>query len=207
MIDFMLDAGRVNPLGILLVHLAVEVGKAHAHPRRPFDLLVEFGNRQTALLVDRGFLRRGQDFRVDENPRPRVNLAVLFLFREIHGDQPHRLPDLDCRKTNAWSGVHGLEHIVGEPANFGRHLLDGPGDEPQLLVGQDDDFTDGHGGRFKAATNWGQWKRELIKAMLSMNFSAALTIKIYSLLTLHVLSSFVLFAANRLERGHESGSC
>jgi hypothetical protein len=34
MIDLVLDAGGEQALGVLLMHLAVEIGEAHAHPRR-----------------------------------------------------------------------------------------------------------------------------------------------------------------------------
>ena len=52
-----------------------------------------------------------------------------------------RLRDLDRRKPDAGRVVHGLEHVVGEPAHLRRHLVDGFGHEPQLLVRQDDDFS------------------------------------------------------------------
>ena len=79
----------------------------------------------------------------------RLGLAVLVGLGEIHGDQPQRLRDLDRRKPDAGRVVHGLEHVVGKLADLRRDLLDRLGDQPQLLVGQDDDFSDGHGGRFK----------------------------------------------------------
>ena len=52
-----------------------------------------------------------------------------------------RLRDLDRRQPDAGRVVHGLEHVVGELADLRRHLLDGFGDQPQLLVRQDDDFS------------------------------------------------------------------
>ena len=66
------------------------------------------------------------------------------LLGEIHGDQPQRLRDLDRRQPDAGRVIHGLEHVVGELADLRRHLLDGFGDEPQLLVRQDDDFSECH---------------------------------------------------------------
>src|SRR3954470_16631927 len=52
-VDLVLDAGGEQPFGVLLVHLAVEIGEADAHPRRALDFLVIFGDREAALLVDR----------------------------------------------------------------------------------------------------------------------------------------------------------
>jgi hypothetical protein len=34
-IDLVLDAGGEQAVGVFLMHLAVEIGEAHAHPRRP----------------------------------------------------------------------------------------------------------------------------------------------------------------------------
>ena len=55
--------------------------------------------------------------------------------------------DLDRGEPDARRVVHGLEHVVGELAHLRRHLLDGLGDEPKLLVRQDDDFANGHDAR------------------------------------------------------------
>ena len=57
MVDLVLAAGSEQALGVFLVHLAVEIGEAKAHLRRPLDLLVIFGNRQAALLIYGGLLR------------------------------------------------------------------------------------------------------------------------------------------------------
>jgi len=52
--------------------------------------------------------------------------------------------------------VHGLEHVVGELAYLRRDLFDRPGDQPQLFVWQDNNFTNGHGGRFNLLVWRGQ---------------------------------------------------
>src|SRR4051812_23536844 len=65
-VDLVLDAGGEQPVGVLLVHLAVEIGKAEADLRRALDLFIIFGDREAAFLVNRQFLRRGDDFRIDE---------------------------------------------------------------------------------------------------------------------------------------------
>src|SRR5436309_2485374 len=49
-IDLVLDAGGIKALGVLFMHLAVEIGETHAHPRGALDLLVIFGDRQAAFL-------------------------------------------------------------------------------------------------------------------------------------------------------------
>src|SRR3954454_22427044 len=73
-VDLVLDAGGEQPLGVLLVYLAVEIGETNTHLRRALDLLVIFGDREAALLVDRQFLRRGDDFGIDEDAGPRLGL-------------------------------------------------------------------------------------------------------------------------------------
>src|SRR5690606_28704406 len=53
MIDLMLNAGREHALGLDLLRPALAVGEGDADFRRTLDLLVIFGDRQAALLVDR----------------------------------------------------------------------------------------------------------------------------------------------------------
>ena len=67
MVDLVLDAGGIEALGILLMQLAVEIEEPHANRRRPFDLLVIFGDREAGRLIDRQFLRRGDDLGIDED--------------------------------------------------------------------------------------------------------------------------------------------
>ena len=100
------------------------------------------------------------------------------------------LRDLDRRQPDAGRVVHGLEHVVGELADLRRHLLDGFGDQPELLVRQDDDFSEGHSARFKLPTCRGQCAGEPINAALTMIFKAALTTKIKPPFTINVPSSF-----------------
>src|SRR5689334_800159 len=64
MIDLVLDAGGIEALSVLLMQLAVEIQEAHTHLRRPLDLLIIFGDRKAAFLVDGLLLRRGDDLRV-----------------------------------------------------------------------------------------------------------------------------------------------
>src|SRR6476469_9347890 len=101
MIYLVLDAGGIEALGVLLMHLAVEIGEAHAHPRRALDLLVIFGDREAALLIDRFLFGHGDDFRIDEDPRFWLALAVLVLLGEVHGDETQGLRDLDRRQPDA----------------------------------------------------------------------------------------------------------
>ena len=54
MIDLVLDAGGEQTLGVFLMHLAVQIGKAHPHLRRTLHLLVVFGDRQTSFFIYRG---------------------------------------------------------------------------------------------------------------------------------------------------------
>jgi DNA recombination protein RmuC len=60
------------------------------------------------------------------------------------------------------------------------------------LVGQDDDFTNGHGGRFKLLICRGQSAPPAVNALLAMNLAPALTIKINASFNINVPSSFAL---------------
>src|SRR6202790_2772127 len=186
----MLDAGGEQAFGVFLVHLAVEIDEAQAHPGRPLHFLVIFRDRQAAFLVHRGFFRRRQNLRIDEDPRPRLALAVFVALGEVHGDQAQRLRDLDRRQPDSGRGVHGLEHVVGKLAHLRRDFLDRLGDQPQLLVREDDDFFDGHGGRFKLLICRGQSAPEPVNPPLTKKIKPSLTRKINLRFTINVPSSF-----------------
>src|SRR5215471_4517274 len=68
-INLVLQAGRQQAIGLDLLRLEVEVEKLDLHRLRPLDLLVVFGDRQAALLVDRFLVRCPDHFRIDEDLR------------------------------------------------------------------------------------------------------------------------------------------
>ena len=81
-----------------------------AGPRHDLE---DFGDRQAALLIFGGFLRGGDNLRIDEQLR----LPRLFLvLDEIHHHDALRHADLDGGETDAGGGVHGVEHVVHEGA-------------------------------------------------------------------------------------------
>ena len=94
-------------------------------------------------------------------------------------DQPQRLRDLDRGQADAGRFIHGLEHVVGELADFRRHLHDRLRHQPQLLVRQDDDLSDGHNRRFKGLICRGQSEAAPVNPALTMIFRPVLTMKIY----------------------------
>src|SRR5262245_8245922 len=68
-VDLVLQAGGEQPVRLDLMRLAVEIREANLHERRPLDLLVQFGNRQAAFLVDVELLRAPDDLRIDHHLR------------------------------------------------------------------------------------------------------------------------------------------
>ena len=76
--------------------------------------------------------------------------ARLVLLGEVHGHDALRHADLDRRQPDAGRVVHGLEHVLDQRADLGVDLLDRLGDEPQPLVGQDEDVAQRHGGDVRA---------------------------------------------------------
>src|SRR3954449_5416140 len=201
MIDLVLDAGGVEAFGVLLMHLAVEIGVAHPHLRGALDLLVIFGDRQAAFLVDRQVLGGGDDFRIDEDARLGLGLAGLIRLGEVHGDQPQRLRDLDRREPDAGRVVHGLEHVVGKLADLRRDLLDRLGDQTQLLVGQDDDFSEGHGRDLSRAFDAVNPAGNPVNPPLTIKLRLSLSIKINGAFTLNVRYSFVPPSESARSRG------
>src|SRR5205085_5603251 len=155
-----------------------------------FDLLVIFRDRQAAFLVHRQFLGRGKDLGVDEDARLRRGFAVLVALGQIHGDEPQRLRDLDRRQPNAGRVVHGFQHIVGKLAYLRRDLLDRFGDQTQLPVGQDDDFSEGHGGDLSRAGQAVNAAGNPVNDLLTIKLWVSLTIKINGVFTTNVRYSF-----------------
>src|SRR3954464_4194182 len=201
MVDLVLDAGGVEAFGVLLVHLAVQIHVAHAHLRGTLDLLVIFGDREAAFLVDRQVLRGGDDFRIDEDARLGLGLAVLVGLGEVHGDQPQRPRDLNRREPDAGRVVHGLEHVVGKLSYLRRDLLDRLGDQTQLLVGQDDDFSEGHGRDLSRAFDAVNAAGNPVNPPLTIKLRVSLTIKINGAFTLNVRYSFVSPSESARSRG------
>ena len=136
----MLDAGGVEAIGFLFVLLAIEVEKFHLHARRPFDVLVDFRDRQAAFLVNGHFLRGPGDFRIDEDPRFRL----AFFLGDIHGHDAFGDADLDRREPNSRRVVHGLKHVLDQLADFRRDLADRGRFGAQFGVGEDDERSQWH---------------------------------------------------------------
>ena len=81
MVDLVLEAGGEQALGLDLAALVVAVEIAHPDLRRARDLLVIFGHRQAAFLVDRFLFRGFDDLRIGENIAARGSSS--FLARSI----------------------------------------------------------------------------------------------------------------------------
>ena len=141
MVDLVLDAGGHQAFAVALAKLAIAVEIADAHGSGPRHDLEHFGDRQAALLIFGGFLRGGDNLRIDEILR----LPRLFLvLDEIHHHDALRHPDLDGGETDAGGGVHGVEHVVHEGADVVGDRLDRGGNALQQRIGQDDERVSGH---------------------------------------------------------------
>ncbi len=77
-----------------------------------------------------------------------------------------RRADLDGGKPDAGRVVHGLEHVLDQLADVRGDLLHRFGDQPQSLVGQNDDFAQRHGGRCKGSRKCGQSSALRVPAQL-----------------------------------------
>ena len=140
-VEFMLEAGCQETVGLQQMLLAVTADMPDGDRRRALHFGIIFGDRQAAFLVDRAFLRRLQDFRIDEHHRL---LRIAFL-GDIDHKQAAGNADLDGGETNARRLIHGLQHVVGELQNRVVDTFDGLGDLAQQRIGQDNKRLDRHG--------------------------------------------------------------
>src|SRR5215469_7723461 len=82
MIDFVLDAGGEQVFGLELADFVLRVEIADTDRRRPFDVGILLGQRQTALAAHDFFVRFPDNFRVGELDR----LRLLAVARAIDHD-------------------------------------------------------------------------------------------------------------------------
>ena len=77
----------------------------------------------TGWTQERGlyFWTQFDELRVDHDQRL---ASVLLVVGDIEHDQAPRHADLDCSQSDAGSLVHGLQHIVDQPAELGVDPLD-----------------------------------------------------------------------------------
>jgi hypothetical protein len=75
----------------------------------------------------------------------------------IHGDHALRDANLHRSKPDAGRGVHRLEHVVDERAQFLVEARDRLRAEPQFLVGDDEDVAEGHCGDLGASAERVKW--------------------------------------------------
>jgi hypothetical protein len=126
-VQLVLHADRSESLGLPLPWLAVAVEEAHRDPAGPLDVFREAGDRQATFLAELAAVA-GHDLRVDEHAR------LVLVFGHVHDQQPQVHVHLGRCQANARGGVHGLEHVIGEPAQFVGHALDRPGFRAQPRV-------------------------------------------------------------------------
>src|SRR5262249_20269053 len=94
-------------------------------------------------------------------------------------------PQGRCPARRTWSRTY-RRRACGSRASTSRQVWT----PAELLVRQDDDFSCGHGGRFKRRGVAGQSELKSIKAMVTMKVRPALTMIFYRSLTTNVRSSF-----------------
>ena len=90
--------------------MPVEIEIAHQDTLGALDLVVDAGNRKTALLT---FLQPValQQFRVDQYQQ------LITGFGDIDDDQLQMHIDLRSRQTDARRFVHGFRHVLRQLAN------------------------------------------------------------------------------------------
>ena len=137
----MLDDGRQDVGAVHLPGLAVPVQELDGAGRRPLHLGIELGDGEAALLVRAHLVGQADDLRVHQEQRIAL---LLFPGRVDHHDAP-RHGHLHGREPDARRLVHGLQHVVHQPAHVVVDTLHGRADLPQQRVRYGDDLSFGHG--------------------------------------------------------------
>ncbi len=68
----------------------------------------------------------------------------ILLLGDVDGDDPLGHGDLDRGQADAGGVVHGLEHVVDQPPGLGINRFHRFGDQPEPLVGENNDVAQCH---------------------------------------------------------------
>jgi hypothetical protein len=121
-IDFVTEGAGQKIPGLDPDRPAFKIESRHHDSFRAFDLLVDFRDGQAAFLAQTmAFGLR--DFGVDQDME---GLGILA-DGEVDDDQAPADINLRCGQTDSGLGVHGLDHILGQPADFVVDGLNGQG--------------------------------------------------------------------------------
>src|SRR4051794_38119953 len=136
LIDLVLVAHGVQAVGLLALHVAVEIPEADPHARVALHLVVDAGHRDTALAL-RAHLGRGPlDLRVDVGLR---TTPTELEHDDAQGDADMRRGDADAGR-----GAHRLQQVGCQLAQAAVEGGDGAGGHCEPAVGIADDGPNGH---------------------------------------------------------------
>ncbi len=125
----MLDAVGQQAVGLQLVGLAVAIQRLEVHAQGAGDLGIVLGDRQAPLLHRLALLADRGDLGVDQHQGAGAVVA------DVHDDHPTVHVDLGRRQADAAGVVHGLQHVVDQPADLVIDLRHGRRPGAQALVG------------------------------------------------------------------------
>ena len=129
MVDFVLQADGEQVRRLDRPRLAVEVEIAHDDVLGAFDLVVDAGHRQTALLADLNAVAL-DDLRIDQHQQ------LVPLFRDVDDDDAFVHVDLRRGQTDARRFVHRFGHVARQTANAIVNFCDGRSDFFQARIGK-----------------------------------------------------------------------
>ncbi len=133
----MLDADAQQTRGVHFEGLASQVEGLDPDVFGSADLVIDAGHRQAALFAH-GLAFFEHDTGVDEGQQ------AVFLFADIHHDEPHMLVHLGGGQADARGGIHGFGHIGRQLADGVVHRGHGLGHGVQARIGEMKDFQQGH---------------------------------------------------------------
>ena len=113
MIDLVLHAGRQQAAGLQQLGLIVAVQVSHLDLGRPHHVGVVLGQGEATLLVAGIIIRDPLDLRVGQAK----GLRALALAGDVDNDHPLQHADLGRRQADARCVVHGIQHVVHQPAD------------------------------------------------------------------------------------------
>jgi hypothetical protein len=140
-VDLVLEAHGLEPLGVDHQLLAVEILRLQTHALGALHLGLEVRHRQAAFGPGHRSLPV-HDLGIHEHQR--VAIGILLGPLGVHHHQAHGLAHLRRREPDAGLVVHHLEHVPRQRADLVGERLDRRGDAPEPLVGKLEHLAVGH---------------------------------------------------------------
>lgn len=114
MINFMLDTGCHDAVGLDFPNFIVAIQIAHTDPVGALDLGEMIRQRQTAFFMNAVVIRNFDDLRIGQCHR----LRVFVLTRHVDDDDAAAVTNLRRGQTDTVGCIHGFKHVIHQLAHI-----------------------------------------------------------------------------------------